>query len=197
MLIASFSRYVVDLNRPADDTALYGGRLSTGLCPQQTFDGRNIYSCDKPIDAAARVTTYWRPYHDKIAATLEALKKRFGLALLWDAHSIASEVPALFDGELAELNIGTWDGRSCVALRREAVVEIARASGFTTVVDGRFKGGYITRHYGNPGGGIDAMQLEIAQRAYMDEASREYDEGRASPLRDTLRAMLSAFTMPA
>lgn len=197
LIVANYARYVVDLNRPADDAAMYEGQVSTGVCPRRTFDGDAIYASDIEIDVGARLARFWRPYHDRIRATLDALCERHGHALLWDAHSIKSHVPRLFDGELPVLNIGTFDGRSCGQARTNAVMTVASSSQYPAVLDGRFKGGYTTRHYGVPASGVHALQLEIAQRAYMDEASGAYDEALASPLRDTLRAMLAAFTMPA
>lgn len=197
MIVARYSRYVVDLNRPADDAALYPGQRATGLCPRQTFDGRELYRADVTIDTADRVERFWRPYHDRIRATLDTLRRDYGRALLWDAHSIASRVPALFAGELPVLNIGTFDGRSCGHAIAATVERIAAQSPYEAVRDARFKGGYITRHYGDPANGVHAMQLELAQRAYMDEATGAYDETRASQLTDTLRAMLAGFTMRA
>lgn len=197
LLIANYSRYVVDLNRPADDTALYTGQLATGLCPTQTFAGQEIYAQAAAIDIDDRVGCYWRPYHNKIADTLAKLRETFGYALLWDAHSIASRVPALFDGELPVLNIGTWDGRSCSRVITEAVMLAADDSACSSVLDGRFKGGFITRHYGQPHDSVHAIQLEIAQRAYMDEVSTDYDEAQASQLRDVLGRLLQAFTRTA
>ena len=197
MIVARYSRYVVDLNRPADDAALYPGQLATGLCPRRTFDGRELYRAQMMIDTADRVERFWRPYHDRIRGTLERLRREHGRALLWDAHSIASRVPALFDGELPVLNIGTFDGRSCDASIAAAVERIAAESPYEAVRDARFRGGYITRHYGDPANGVHAMQLELAQRAYMDEATGDYDEIRALQLADTLRAMLSGLTMRA
>lgn len=192
MIVADYSRYVVDLNRPADDAALYEGQLATGLCPTQTFSGQNIYKGEARIDTQRRVHRYWQPYHDKVRATLEALRAEHGYALLWDAHSIASRVPSLFDGELRVLNIGTWDGRSCSRAIEAAAAEVADASPYDSVLNGRFKGGYITRHYGRPEQGVHALQLELAQRAYMNEATQHYSERKASHLRNTLRDMLIA-----
>jgi N-formylglutamate deformylase len=190
---AQLSRYVVDLNRPADNTALYEGQVATGLCPPQTFDGQDIYSDGTSIDIAARVEKFWKPYHAKIADTLAQFRQLHGFALLWDAHSIASRVPRLFDGELPILNIGTWGGRSCDADIASDVIGIAEDSPFEAVANARFQGGYITRHYGRPADNIQAIQLEMAQRAYMDEAKRDYDDAKASELRDTLERMLTAF----
>ena len=195
VIVARYSRYIVDLNRPADDTALYPGQLATGLCPRQTFDGQDLYAGEVTIDTAARVERFWQPYHVKLRETLAELQQAHGRALLWDAHSIASRVPALFDGELPVLNIGTFGGRSCDEKIATAVMRAADASPYEAVRDARFQGGYITRHYGDPDTGVHAMQLELAQRAYMNEQSREYDEVTASQLADTLRAMLAAFTM--
>ncbi len=125
LLVARYSRYVVDLNRPTDDAALYPGRLATGLCPRQTFDGRDIYAQDVVINLPERVERFWRPYHDKIRETLAALRQAHGRALIWDAHSIASQVPTLFDGELPVLNIGTFGGRSCDESTAAAVMQVA------------------------------------------------------------------------
>jgi N-formylglutamate amidohydrolase len=190
---AEYSRYVVDLNRSADDAPLYDGRYSTGLCPTQTFAGDDIYLQDKDIDTQARVRRYWRPYHQKIEETLQALQATFGYALLWDAHSIPSRVPSLFDGELPELNIGSWHQRSCAPEVAAAVTSAADASPYSAVLDARFTGGFITRHYGRPANGIHAIQLELAQRAYMNERTGEYDETRAASVRLTLAEMLRAF----
>ena len=196
LLLANYSRYVVDLNRSASDEALYPGQLVTGLCPSKTFAGDDIYVDARDIDPAtqqSRVEKYWNPYHHKLMRTLEFLKKQHGYALLWDAHSIPSEVPGLFDGELPVLNIGTWDGRSCSAEREQAVYAVARDSGYSCILNGRFKGGYITRHYGAPTAGIHTLQLEIAQRGYMHEDSGQFDVIAASRMQVALQAMLAAF----
>lgn len=196
ILVADYSRYVVDLNRPPDDAALYAGQISTGICPNMSFAGEYLYE-DMGVVAAQdvreRVDAYWRPYHSLIESTLTALRDQYGYAILWDAHSIPSLVPRLFDGELPVLNIGTNDGDSCSASIAEQVFEIATASDYSAVMNGRFKGGYITRHYGDPRNNVHAIQLEITQRAYMDEASREYDDVKADKMRDTLLSMLEGF----
>lgn len=193
MLTANYSRYVVDLNRPADDAALYEGQVATGLCPLKTFDGEDIYAGEIAVDTEHRINTYWRPYHEKIEATLAELCATHGYALLWDAHSITSRVPSLFDGELPILNFGTWNGRSCGQAIADAVVQVAMNGPYEAVLNARFKGGYITRHYGCPAKNIHAIQLEIAQRAYMDEATSDYVSEQASKLRESLIAMLDAF----
>lgn len=197
MLVARYSRYVVDLNRPPDDESLYEGQVATGLCPRYTFAGEPLYHDDAPLsrgEVGERIERFWRPYHERLAAALEAIRDRHGRAFLWDAHSIPSRVPRLFDGELPVLNLGNYDGRSCTAGLAQELYGIAFASPYESVLNGRFKGGYITRHYGDPANGVQAMQLELAQRAYMDEVSLQFDAALAGRLRDTLSALLTAFT---
>ncbi|MBT8089362.1 MAG: N-formylglutamate deformylase [Gammaproteobacteria bacterium] len=194
MQVANYSRYVVDLNRSASDDVLYPGQLVTGLCPEQTFSGEDIYSAGGVTaqEKAERIVKYWQPYHARIDTALVAMRAKHGYALLWDAHSIPSAVPRLFDGDLPELNIGTNDGRSCAAPIERAVVTAARASGYSVAVNQRFKGGYITRHYGSPDNGVHAIQLEIAQRTYMDEATTVFDAEKARRLRAALSQLLQA-----
>ena len=200
VLVADYSRYVVDLNRPADDEAMYTGQTSTGLCPLQTFSGENIYLDSAVIDAAEkaeRIQRYWRPYHDKIDATLATLRSLHGYALLWDAHSIPSVVPRLFEGELPVLNVGTWDGRSCDQTLAAAVYAVAETSNYAAVLNGRFKGGHITRYFGRPQQATHAIQLEIAQRAYMNEATLDFHATNAAQLASRLEVMLRAFIVAA
>ena len=194
-VIANFSRYVVDLNRSAADVSLYPGQVATGLCPEQTFAGEAIYRSGgvDDDDKAHRIEQYWRPYHEHIRETLASLREQHGFALLWDAHSIPGVVPRLFDGELPELNLGSNDGASCGKALEGAVSTVARESAFDAVLNCRFKGGYITRHYGDPDNGIHALQLEIAQRAYLSEETCAFDTEKATKLRVTLRKMLNAF----
>ncbi len=191
------SRYVVDLNRPPDDVSLYPGQNTTGLCPQVQFSGEPVYlpgQAPSPEDIAARVATYWQPYHDALREELARLRALHGRVLLWEGHSIRGELPFLFEGQLPDLNLGTVNGGSCalaMQMRLEAV--LAAQSDYSYIVNGRFKGGYITRHYGNPAAGIDAVQLELAQRSYMDEASTAYLQGRAERLqRIVLQPLLEA-----
>ncbi len=196
VVAARYSRYVVDLNRPPDDTALYAGKLATGLCPTRTFDGEAIYADGGDVGAderRRRVERYWRPYHECLDRELGRIRERFGYALLWDAHSIASRVPALFDGTLPVLNLGTFGGSSAAPDIEEAVWAVAELAPFSSVRNGRFVGGYITRSRGDPGSNVHAMQLEIAQRSYMDEKTLRYDVSRAGVLAESLRDMLRAF----
>ena len=195
MLVANYSRYVIDLNRPASDEALYPGQLATGLCPLQTFAGDDIY-LSPAIDAdelQRRVANFWQPYHDQIADVIKTTRDKYGYALLWDAHSISSVVPRLFDGELPELNLGTDGGRSCSKEIEGAVAAAMNSSHYQSILNGRFQGGFITRHYGDPGKHVHAVQLELAQRVYMDESTGMYDTAKASLLRYTLGTMLDEF----
>lgn len=197
LLVPTHSRYVVDLNRPRDDVSLYPGQNSTGLCPAVRFSGDPVYLPGEqptPDEVATRVEAYWRPYHALLAGELDRIKAEHGRALLWEGHSIRAHVPFLFDGRLPDLNLGTAGGASCLPQtqhRLEAV--LAGQSRYSWVANGRFKGGYITRLYGRPQAGVEAVQLELAQCNYMDEDSFAYDEGLAAALQPTLRALLEAF----
>ncbi len=197
LLQANFSRYVIDLNRPPDDASLYPGQATTGLCPVELFDGTPLYrqwQAPTDDDIGQRRERYWQPYHDKLAEELERLRAAFGYALLYDAHSIASQVPRLFDGQLSDLNLGTARGESCMPSIERAIAGVLGASDFTHVVNGRFVGGYITRHYGNPRHGVHAVQMEIAQGSYMDEMPRfPYNERKAARLQPVLKEILQAF----
>ena len=196
ILVPRHSRYVVDLNRPEDDVSLYPGQNTTGLCPIVQFSGEPVYLEGQGPDAAevaARVDTYWRPYHQSLQSELARIRAQHGRAVLWEGHSIRGEVPFLFEGRLPDLNLGTAAGASCSPVlqsRLEAV--LAAQDEYDWVANGRFKGGHITRHYGDPGNGIDAVQLEISQRNYMDETSFDWDEGKAARLQRVLRALLEA-----
>jgi len=198
LLVPRYSRYVIDLNRPPDDQPLYPGASGgTGLVPTRFFTDDPLYRDGAEPDAAAvaaRRYAYWRPYHNALAAELERLHAEHGRALLFDGHSIRSELPWLFEGELPALNLGTADGASCApAITEKLSALLAGQARFGHVVNGRFKGGYITRHYGRPGQGVHAVQLEMCQRCYMDEAldPREaYDEAAAARVAPLIEQML-------
>ena len=194
LLIPQYSRYVIDLSRPADGTALYPGQAETGLCPLRTFSNQPIYKAGQEPDhdeVAERIPTYWRPYHDTIEAELARLREQHPRVVLWEAHSIRSRVPLFFEGRLPDLNLGTANGASCSEqLQSKLNTSLTAQQDYTYVVNGRFKGGYITRHYGKPDRGIDAVQLELAQSNYMDEDSFEYIESRALPLQRFIRQLL-------
>jgi N-formylglutamate deformylase len=196
VLQAKVSRYVIDLNRPPSGESLYPGQTTTGLCPVDTFHGEPLYPEGAEPDAAEqerRLQTYWKPYHGALEQELARLKAQHGAVLLWDAHSIASVLPRLFEGQLPDLNLGTNSGQSCGAALIDSVAAVAAASRFSHVVNGRFKGGYITRHYGQPDQSVHAIQLEMSQCLYMDEAAPfDYLEYRATSVQPVLQAMLQA-----
>ena len=192
-----YARYVIDLNRPPDDTPMYPGASNTELCPTRFFTGEPLYREGAAPDAAEQLRRrqrYWQPYHDALQAELQRLLKLHGRVLLWDAHSIRSELPWLFEGKLPDLNIGTAQGRSADDSITAAVVQACAPARFMThVVNGRFKGGYITRHYGRPDQGIHAIQLEKCQSLYMQESAPfAYLPDVAARMQPTLRAMVSA-----
>ena len=196
VLAATHSRYVIDLNRPPDGASLYPGQNVTGLCPVDTFDETPLYPLgDLPgaDEIAARRAAVWAPYHAQLRAELERIRAAHGVAVLWDAHSIRSVLPRFFDGRLPDLNIGTADGASAgpaLTARLRAVLD--GQSSCTHVINGRFKGGYITRHYAEPAHGIEAVQLEMAQCSYMDEDSFAYQADLARQAQTVLRALLAA-----
>ena len=197
MLVPRYSRYVIDLNRPPDDTSLYPGQNTTGLCPAVQFTGAPVYlegQAPSDDEIAERIDVYWRPYHAALQAELARLHAAHGRVLLWEGHSIrGSDLEFLFPGRLPDLNLGTSGGATC-SLERQASVEsaLARQSRYDFVVNGRFKGGYITRHYANPARGIDAIQLEISQRIYMDEDTFEYDPTKAADAQAAIRSLMEA-----
>jgi N-formylglutamate deformylase len=198
IITARYSRYVVDLNRSSDSSSLYPGAATSPVCATLTFDGQPIYAEGRQPDAGEtgeRVDRYWRPYHARIAAELENLQRRHGAALLWDAHSIASSIPALFEGRLPEFNFGTRDDASCPRDIAESLRTIVDRDGrHSSVLNGRFKGGYITQHYGQPASKVCAVQLELAQRAYMDEGPvPTWNALRAQPAADLIAKLLDRF----
>jgi len=195
LMIATHSRYVVDLNRDPAGRALYPGADNTEICPSRGFDNAPLYKDGMAPDADAvqrRVAEYWQPYHDRLAAELAAIRARHGYAILLDGHSIAAEVPRFFDGRLPDLNLGSNDGRSCAPeLAALAYGILAGNTRFSHIHNGRFKGGYITRHYGRPAKDLHALQLEIARDCYMDEGNLTHWEAqKAAPLVALLRQLV-------
>ncbi len=191
---ATFHRYVIDANRAPGDESLYPGRNTTGLVPLTDFDGQPIWS-EPPSqdDIADRLARFHAPYHAALSAQIDRVRARHGVAILYDCHSIRSRIPFLFDGVLPDFNIGTNDGTTCDPRLQDAVARIVRATGRTWVLNGRFKGGWTTRHYGRPDRGVHAIQMELAQSTHLATQSPPfaYDAGKAAPLRDTLRDILT------
>jgi N-formylglutamate deformylase len=194
MVVATHSRYVVDLNRATDGQSLYPGKFTTGLCPATLFNGDPLYLEGKEPDKEEidkRINDYWRPYHNQLNHLLRDLQQSSKRVVLFDAHSICSRVPTLFEGRLPDLNFGTADGASVDKKLSEALVESVQRSRYSVVLNGRFKGGYITRNYGAPDKGIHAVQLELAQVNYMNEEHPfAYDEAKAAQLQVVLKEAL-------
>ncbi|WP_439634375.1 N-formylglutamate deformylase [Glycocaulis sp.] len=194
MVVANFHRYVVDPNRPPDGASLYPGQNTTGLVANTDFDGKPIWTEPPTTDEIeARVAAYHAPYHAAVAAALDAAKARHGVAILYDAHSIRSLIPFLFDGTLPDLCIGTADGTSCAeALSEEAIKIAGKSEHYSHVLNGRFKGGWTTRHYGKPASGVHAIQMELAQSAYLQSEAEPfaYDDAKATSLRAILSEIL-------
>ena len=196
ILMPTYARYVIDLNRPPDGANLYPGQDTTGLLPVDTFDKEPLYlegHLPDEAEVARRRDAYWVPYHDALAGELAALKARHGKVLLWEAHSIRSHVPRFFDGRLPDFNFGTSNGASAVAgLGEELAAVVERHGGYSAVANGRFKGGYITRHYGQPSQGVHAVQLELSQITYMQEQPPyAYDEALAAKVEPLLEQLVA------
>jgi N-formylglutamate deformylase len=195
VIVATHSRYVIDVNRPPGGENLYPGRDTPLLCPVDTFDCQPLYRPGREPareEIERRVDAIWKPYHRRIAAELARIRAAHGVAVLWDAHSIVSHAPRLFEGRLTDFNLGTADGASCdPRLSADLSAALRRHPEHTSVLNGRFKGGYITRRFGRPAEGVHAVQLEMVQCLYMDEAPPyAFREERADKIRPILREQL-------
>jgi N-formylglutamate deformylase len=200
----AISRTVIDVNRDPSGASLYPGQATTELCPTSTFDGEPLYRAGFPPDAAEialRRSTFFDPYHRTIAVEIARLRARHRNVVLYDCHSIRSRIPRLFEGVLPNFNIGTNNGTTCAAALTSAVEDVCDSTGFTRVTNGRFRGGYTTRHYGRPQDGIHALQMELACRGYMREPLQAvaqgqwptpYDDAVAEPMRTALTRVLQA-----
>ncbi|MDB4533862.1 N-formylglutamate deformylase [Vicingaceae bacterium] len=195
-ITARISRYVVDLNRSTDSVNLYPGQDTPELCPTACFDRSSIYESGREPDEAEiqrRVEEYWRPYHDALQTELERLVDHFGFVVLFDAHSIASEVPRLFDGRLPDFNFGTNNGKSCTAEFQEHIETFAESiNGYSHVVNGRFVGGHITRYYGRPEKRVNAVQLELSQATYMNELDHTWKSETSEQVQGVLRSFFQS-----
>jgi len=192
---AGLSRYVIDLNRDPSGVSLYPGQATTELVPTTTFDGAPIWAMEPDAaEIARRREAYFRPYHDALEAEIARVKTEHGYCVLWDCHSIKSVIPRLFPGTLPTLNLGTNSGASCAPAVENAAVAAMAGQAVTQVANGRFKGGWITRHYGRPAEHVHAIQMEIALSAYLtDEASPwSFNAVLAAPLQTALSAIIEA-----
>lgn len=197
VIAANYSRYVIDLNRPPDGKSLYPGQASTGLCPTTTFDGEPLYlEGQEPSDdeVEQRRETHWQPYHDQLQREIDRVVALHGRALLWDAHSIRNHVPRLFDGALPDFNFGTNEGATCPDDITNRLVGIVKEDGrYSAIANGRFKGGYITRHYGAKER-VRAIQLELSQSTYMNQtAPFDWREDLAGDVMALIERLVKAF----
>lgn len=192
---AGLSRYVIDLNRDPSGVSLYPGQATTELVPTTTFDGAPIWAkAPDEVEITRRREAYFQPYHDALAAEIERARKAHGWCLLWDCHSIKSVIPRLFPGTLPTLNLGTNSGQSCAPAVETAATAAMAGHDLTQIANGRFKGGWITRHYGRPQDGVHAIQMEIALSAYLAEEAPpwRFDASRARPLQAALDSIIDA-----
>ena len=193
----ALSRTVIDVNRDPSGASLYPGQATTGLVPTETFDGRPLYrerAAPLADEIERRKRLYFAPYHAALAEELARLRKRHPRVVLYDCHSIRSVIPRLFPGELPVLNTGTNDGKACDPALAAAVASICAASSWSHVINGRFKGGWITRTYGKPVQGVHAVQMELAIRSYLpdEDDPPRWDADFAKPMQQTVRAVLDA-----
>ena len=191
---ATFHRYVIDANRGPDDASLYPGQNTTGLVPLTDFDGHEIWTQEpSATEVEDRKARFHAPYHAALAAEIARVRAKHGVAILYDCHSIRSVIPFLFDGVLPDFNIGTAGGTSCAPAIEAATQEVAAATGRPWVLNGRFKGGWTTRHYGQPAQGVHAIQMELAQSTHLatEAPPFAYDEAKAEALRVPLREILT------
>jgi len=193
----ALSRSVIDVNRDPSGASLYPGQVTTTLVPTETFDGRPLYRdrmAPDPAEIERRKTRYFAPYHAALVAELERLRERHARVALYDCHSIMSVLPRLFDGELPVFNIGTNSGKSCDPRLEAAVARLCADSHWSSVVNGRFTGGWITRRYGRPADGVHAVQMELAYRGYLPDESvpPRWDPEFVRPIQDVLRRVLDA-----
>ena len=195
-IAAKFSRYVIDPNRSIDGENLYPGQPTPKLCPTECFDGSPIYREGMQPDefeVGKRTAEYWQQYHDSVQTELSRIRNQFGVAVLFDAHSISSSVPRLFDGKLPEFSMGTARESSCDPTLAQGIESVLQSqSGYAWVFNGRFVGGYITRHYGQPDQNIHAVQLELSKATYMDESRDQWDDEKAENVRPVLRQILES-----
>ncbi len=194
MVRATFHRYLIDANRDPSGQSLYPGQNTTGLVPLTDFDGNPIWTEEPtPEEIAERLEAFHVPYHAALAEEIERVRDRHGIAVLYDCHSIRSHIPFLFDGQLPDFNIGTNVGTTCAPEFEDAVNQICSdAAGYAAVLNGRFKGGWTTRHYGQPDQGIHAIQMELSQATHLasENPPFAYDATKAAPLRKHLRHIL-------
>jgi len=197
------SRTVIDCNRDPSGVSLYPGQATTELCPTTTFDGEPLYRPGfepQGPEIAMRRATFFDPYHAAIAATIARLRGKHNNIVLYDCHSIRSKISRLFEGTLPNFNIGTNNGATCSPALTSAIEAACDETGFTRVTNGRFRGGYTTRHYARPNEGVHAVQMELACRGYMREPfsvsqgewPTPYDEDVAGPMRTVLTHVLQA-----
>ncbi|KAB1111522.1 N-formylglutamate deformylase [Neorhizobium galegae] len=194
---ATFHRYVIDANRDPQGVSLYPGQNTTGLIPETDFDGMSIWKQDAApteADTADRLRDFHAPYHAALTAEIQRVKSIHGIAVLYDCHSIRSHIPFLFEGTLPDFNIGTDMGRTCAPAIEQAVLAVTAAtSGYTSILNGRFKGGWTTRHYGKPETGVHAIQMELAQATHLatETLPFAYDAAKAERLRVHLKDILT------
>ena len=200
----AISRTVIDVNRDPSGASLYPGQATTGLCPTETFDGEPLYlegEAPGKAEIAQRREVYFEPYHAALAVEIARLRQSHGRVILYEAHSIRSRVPRLFEGDLPNFNIGTNSGQSCDPALTSMVERACDASPFSRTTNGRFRGGWTTRRYGRPASGVHAIQMELACRGYMDEPADEpmpaswptpFSETRAAAMQAALHDVLGA-----
>lgn len=192
LIHATYSRWVIDLNRDPESKPLYAdGRIITAICPATNFFGEKLYKDERTEvagnEVARRLQAYYWPYHQQVQVLLDGLKQKHGRVLLWDCHSIRQHVPTIHREKFPDLILGDVDGTSASPGLIEETLSILDHSGYCVSHNHPFKGGYITRHFGQPSVEQHALQLEMTKVNYMDDQEQSYNRARAERMRSLLK----------
>ncbi len=192
---ANLSRWVIDLNRDPESAPLYDdGRLITSVTPHTDFFGNNIYKSKKhepgKKEVAKRLKKYYWPYYERLSVLLEERKKEFGKVLLWDAHSIRHRVSTIQNDPFPDMILGNNDEKTAQPQLIKIALESLRSGDYEVAHNHPFKGGHITRYFGDPENQIHTLQLEMNKILYMDDNEITYNKARAARVQGLLKSCM-------